>query len=545
MLRNVLLLAAAAAAATTTIVAVQAVPPAARDFCVVGAGPGGLQSATLLAERGNDFALFEKNDNGGSFYRKYPIHRTLISINKRATSRGHSPEFNERHDWNSLLSNNDSLKMARYSRKFYPSADELVQYLEDYSQRLMDISPANSVHFSTEVVRVSRAEGSETALDLHTRPVSIEDDLDLDGGDASTNAKTSVTRCGRVIWATGTQPKGLEEVIEGADLDGVEHYSEVDPTSERYFNESVALIGAGNAGMEIATALQNTVGFIALMSDFQFSWRSHYVGDVRSVNAQFVDGYLLKSLDYINSGGRFNMVKRNHAHGKLQIDMKRPQGEAQIVSTAAGDRVETDGEQAKVQKEQPGQDEMMMNISAWDLEKNTDVCEVDMDGCKNRLHAESARGSILGFDRVIFCTGFRFKMADPPEPGDSEEEKKRKSLFDSNVRPVLNRDGKYPQQSRTYQSRNVKGLYFAGALAHELDFKRSAGGFIHGFRYTARALHHILVHDLPRDRPGSRDWPSVPLTKKEFIGGELAQVRFCVCVFFCFFFWGGGVACFP
>ena len=94
--------------------------------------------------------------------------------------------------------------------------------------------------------------------------------------------------------------------------------------------------------------------------------------------------------------------------------------------------------------------------------------EVDMDMCKNRLHAESARGSILGFDRVIFCTGFRFKMADPPEAGDSEEEKRRKSLFDANVRPVLNRDGKYPQQSKTYQSRNVKGLYFAGATACSL-----------------------------------------------------------------------------
>ena len=70
------------------------------------------------------------NDNGGSFYRKYPIHRTLISINKRATSRGHPPEFNERHDWNSLLSS-DGPRMANYSRKFYPSADELVRYLED------------------------------------------------------------------------------------------------------------------------------------------------------------------------------------------------------------------------------------------------------------------------------------------------------------------------------------------------------------------------------------------------------------------------------
>ena len=54
-----------------------------------------------------------------------------------------------------------------------------------------------------------------------------------------------------------------------------------------------------------------------------------------------------------------------------------------------------------------------------------------------------------------------------------------------------------------YQSINVPGLYFAGALAHGKDFKRSAGGFIHGFRYTAKALHRMLeekYHSVP--------WPS-------------------------------------
>ena len=39
-----------------------------------------------------------------------------------------------------------------------------------------------------------------------------------------------------------------------------------------------------------------------------------------------------------------------------------------------------------------------------------------------------------------------------------------------------------------YESTNVPGLYFAGTLSHGLDWKRAAGGFIHGFRYTAQAL---------------------------------------------------------
>ena len=249
-----------------------------KDFCVVGGGPGGLNTACLLAEQNNDYVLFEKANNGGSFYRKYPIHRKLISINKRATSRGHSPEFNERHDWNSLLSSNSSLVVGQYSRKYYPHADELVHYLEDYSNYVINISPKESMKFNTEVTHVSRTKGkgNQEYLDVHTHNINTGDN--------------DVTTCHHVIWATGMQPKGLDFLIKGKNLDGVEFYSDVDPTSERYFNESIALVGGGNAGMEIATALQNEVGFIALMSDFQFSWRSHYVGDVRSVNAQFIDG---------------------------------------------------------------------------------------------------------------------------------------------------------------------------------------------------------------------------------------------------------------
>ena len=178
--------------------------------------------------------------------------------------------FNERHDWNSLLSNNESLLVGRYSKEFYPHADHYVQYLEDYSDYLVQISPSNSMQFSTEVVHVSRtpstSDNTETAdcLDVLTRNLITK--------------KETTTTCRNLIWATGLQPKGLDFLVKGKELDGVEFYSDVDGTSERYFNESIALVGAGNSGMETATALQNTVGFIALMSDFQFAWRSHYVG---------------------------------------------------------------------------------------------------------------------------------------------------------------------------------------------------------------------------------------------------------------------------
>ena len=35
-------------------------------------------------------------------------------------------------------------------------------------------------------------------------------------------------------------------------------------------------------------------------------------------------------------------------------------------------------------------------------------------------------------------------------------------------------------------------LFPAGAASHAVDYRRSAGGFIHGFRYNSRALHKHL-----------------------------------------------------
>lgn len=38
-------------------------------------------------------------------------------------------EFNYRHDWNSLISNNESLKMYHYSDDYFPNADIYVSTL--------------------------------------------------------------------------------------------------------------------------------------------------------------------------------------------------------------------------------------------------------------------------------------------------------------------------------------------------------------------------------------------------------------------------------
>jgi len=47
-----------------------------------------------------------------------------------------------------------------------------------------------------------------------------------------------------------------------------------------------------------------------------------------------------------------------------------------------------------------------------------------------------------------------------------------------------NRKSKYPKIDHSYESADYPGLYYAGTVTHSLDYRKSAGGFIHGFRYT-------------------------------------------------------------
>ena len=103
-------------------------PGQKRDICIVGAGAGGLQVGQLLQNSGRDFVIFERAATAGSFYAKYPVHRKLISLNKRNTGRDNTSEFSWRHDWNSLLGS-DVPRMTQRTKERWPSADTLVEYL--------------------------------------------------------------------------------------------------------------------------------------------------------------------------------------------------------------------------------------------------------------------------------------------------------------------------------------------------------------------------------------------------------------------------------
>ena len=80
------------------------------------------------------------------------------------------------------------------------------------------------------------------------------------------------------------------------------------------------------------------------------------------------------------------------------------------------------------------------------------------------------------------------------------------SIYGESVNPAMDmaKGGglKYAQMTSGWESVNEPNLFFAGALGHGLDWRKSSGGFIHGFRYTARALSHVI-----ESRLYGTEWP--------------------------------------
>lgn len=52
-----------------------------------------------------------------------------------------------------------------------------------------------------------------------------------------------------------------------------------------------------------------------------------------------------------------------------------------------------------------------------------------------------------------------------------------------------NAKGRLPQLTAWYEGVNTPDLFVLGTAAHSRDYRSSAGGFVHGFRYTGEAPH--------------------------------------------------------
>lgn len=383
------------------------------DYCVVGAGPGGLQISYFLQQAGRDYLTFEKGSAAGTFYTKYPIHRTLISINKRYTGKTNK-EFNLRHDWNSLISHDDDLLMTKYSKEFFPPADSFVQYLNDYARKLRI-----KVQYNTTISNLSQRNSKDGLF-------HVNDQHDNE------------YKCKTVILATGIAvPNNVE--FKGKNL--VTDYSDLTLNKEQFSGHTILILGTANSAFESGQHIQseaNSIHFIG-RSRIKLAWETHYVGDLRAINNGILDTYQLKSLD-----GALNADIRNLEFRKSDVD----------------DRIYlTVGE-----------------TSNGPVGTRTD----ERDNASTRE----------GYDTVISCLGFKFDHS---------------ILANATFTPAgKGKINKYPRISYRYESTDLNGVYLAGTSTHSLDFGKGAGGFIHGFRYTARTLHYIL-----ENRIEGNPWPFV------------------------------------
>lgn len=237
-------------------------------YVILGAGPAGLQMAYFMEKSGYNYMILEAEEQAGSFFTKYPRHRQLLSINKVHTGKD-DPEFNLRHDWNSLLSEPGTMLFKHHSQQYFPDADALVHYLGEYAEHF-----ALNITYGVRVTRIAR--------DPNTSHFHLEDDT----GNTYT--------CTRLLVATGLAKPYIPD-IPGVDLTtGYEEMS-LDPVN--YTNQSVLVLGKGNSAFETADHLMEAASIIHLLSPhpLRFAWDTHYVGHLRAVNNNLLDTYLLKS----------------------------------------------------------------------------------------------------------------------------------------------------------------------------------------------------------------------------------------------------------
>ncbi len=242
-------------------------------YLILGAGPGGLQMAYYLRNR-SDYLILERDREAGSFFRRFPVHRRLISINKKHNFFAED-EFNWRHDWNSLLSDDDGLRFGEHSEDLYPRADVLHHYLKDFAEKAQ-----LNIAYGVTVTRIVRADHGGFRVETSS----------------GTNYDCRILLCG--LGAAGIR---MPRDIPGIEL--TTPYPEQSLDRETYRNKRVGILGQGNSAFETAEALSGVAAFVHVLTHgpIRFAWETHFVGDLRAVNNNIFDMYQLKSLHAVLS----------------------------------------------------------------------------------------------------------------------------------------------------------------------------------------------------------------------------------------------------
>jgi thioredoxin reductase len=271
------------------------------DYLVVGAGPAGLQLGYFLKKNNRDYLILERSSRPGAFFSVFPRHRQLISINKVHTGKD-DPEVNLRWDWNSLLSDTPELLFKNYSQRYFPSSNDLVRYLGDFAAHY-DLK----IRYNTTVARVSK----------DANGFLVRDD------------QGNTYQAKRLIMATGVSKPYLPD-IPGIELG--ELYGEHSISPRKYENKRVLIIGKGNSAFETANHLSEKAAVIHLCSpnSIIFAWQTHFVGNLRAVNNDFLDTYQLKSQNTVIDA-TIDWIKRDGDKYQVHISYSHAMGQTRLL----------------------------------------------------------------------------------------------------------------------------------------------------------------------------------------------------------------------
>ncbi|XP_063039743.1 FAD-dependent oxidoreductase domain-containing protein 2 [Engraulis encrasicolus] len=433
------------------------------DYCVLGAGPAGLQMGHFLEKNGRDYIILERNSGPGSFFNVYPRHRKLISINKIYTGR-RNREFNLRHDWNSLLSDRPDLLFQRISRQLYPEADDFPRYLSMYVKEL-----GLRVRYGVDIGKIQ-------ATNLNNKR-----------GYILTDQHGSIFTCSVLLLASGLWvPQQVDFV--GSDL--VEGYESIPVDPEEFRDQAVLILGKGNSAFETAQSIMGRASRVHMYSPnpVRLAWQTHYVGDLRAVNNELLDTYQLKSLDGLVEGSLEDIAIVRREEGRRK-EKRKGQKDRRKKTKGGAER----GQQ------------LYLTL--------TELLDVSSRNRSAKVRAENLPGHFNDnfslrqpYDRVIRCLGFRFNF----------------SIFDGSARPLKSKGarGRLPGVTAWYEGQGNPNMFVLGTAAHSRDYRSSAGGFVHGFRYTVRAVHRVLEH-----RHHGNAWPSTRLPANQLLSRLLKRVN--------------------
>jgi thioredoxin reductase len=249
------------------------------DYVVIGAGPAGLQLGYFLQRAGREYLIVEAGSTPGTFYRTFPRHRRMISINKPHTG-WRDAEKDLRVDWNSLLSDDPALRFTHYTSAYFPHADDYVRYLTDFGCGL-------NIRYGCRVSQVSQGAS----------------------GFAVTCEDGETIRARTVIVATGFGAMNMPPI---PGIGTTERYWDMPVDPAGFTDQRVLIIGKGNSAFETADNLIEKAAVIhaAGPRSIRFAWRTHFIGHLRAVNNNFLDTYQLKTQNMVLDGDILRIERR-------------------------------------------------------------------------------------------------------------------------------------------------------------------------------------------------------------------------------------------